>query len=362
MIDVIEAHDVIKNCRATLGLPGRNDGLDDVLLAGLLRRCAGILCPCSRTALRSALLESLSHLDDDSEALADRLDDLVDDLIVGGDLLELTDVAIDDPNVKGTWVFAAPPSFIVRPSGAMFLTGIVPDQDSFLSSELSARIAYDGCTRSITPGADEDLAAILLTQGLQHLPEGVWLKAPRADSAEEHLSAFERQLAAQPLCGTVNGLQILDPVKPVTYYRGRWAIPSGQTGTFVARRPQEFGAPLWCFVDLADGVAQRLIDLPRSGFRWRGCDAAWHLQMAIDSCCGQPQPYRRRDSEEAVRFDFFSPLPEWSQRRLMILGRQCPREHSLLAYEIPHREADSEEHFLQNNLWMVRSDEHKPGE
>ncbi len=51
-------------------------------------------------------MDSLSYLHPDSNALADRLDQLVDDMIVVGDLLELSDVATDDPKVKGTWVFA----------------------------------------------------------------------------------------------------------------------------------------------------------------------------------------------------------------------------------------------------------------
>jgi len=362
LIEEIGVLDVIANCRATLGLPGKEDGLDDRLLAGLLRRCAGMLCPCSRTTLRSALAESLSYLDDDPDTLSDRIDNLVDKLIVGGDLLELADVAIDDPNVRSTWVFAAPPSFVQRPSGAIFLIGIVPDQDTFLSFDLSARVVHDGCTRSITPEAGEDLAAVLLAQGLQHLPERVWLKSPKAERAETHLTYFENLLATQPPCGAINGLEILDPSKPVTYYRRRWVNPMAQTGAFIGRRPQEFGAPLWCFVDLAQGLAQRLIDLPRSGFHWRGCDAAWRLQMAIDCCSGQPQRYQRRDDEVTVRFDFFSPLPEWSQRRLMILGTQCPREQSLFAYEIPSCEADNEERFLRDNLWMVRSEDSKAGE
>lgn len=361
MITEIEPRDVIISCRATLGLPGDQAVLDDVLLAGLLRRCAGILCPCSRTALRSALVESLNYLDDKDDVLVDRLEKLIDDLIVGGDLLELSEVAIDDPDVKGTWVFAAPPSYIVRPSGTIFLTGIVPDQDTFLSASVAARVNYEGCTRLITPEPGEDLATVLSAQGMQELSETVWLKAPKAETAESLLGYYERQLAAQSACGTIRDLEILDPSKSVTYYRGRWTSPANHNGTFVARRPQEFGAPIWCIVELAEGVPQRLIDLPLSRFRWRGCDAAWHLEMAIDHYRGNPQQYRRRKSETGVRFDFFSPLPQWSQRRLMIFGKACLREKSLLTYELPLREAENEERFLQERLWLVRMEDKEGG-
>lgn len=362
MIEEIRPSDVLKNCRVTLGVPGDEPKLDDVLLSGLLRRCAGIRCPCSRTALRTALVESLGYLVDDNDTLPERLDNLIEDLIVGGDLLELSDVAIDDPKVKGTWVFAAPPSFVTRPGGTVFLTGIVPDQDSFLPASLSARIAYESTRRQITPNADENLAAVLLGLGLQELPESVWLKSPRAETADSHVEHYERLLAAQPPSGAINELEVLDSARKSTFYRGRWTKPGQHTGTFVARRPQEFGARLWCLVALEDGEPRRLLDLPRAGFRWRGCDAAWHLQMAIDHCLGQPQRYRRHSDDKITRFDFYSPLPEWSRRRLIILGKPCQSENSLLAYEIPNEEAEVEERFLQERLWLYRTGDCGNGE
>ena len=74
--------------------------------------------------------------------------------------------------------------------------------------------------------------------------------------------------------------------------------------------------------------------------------------MAIDSCRQTPQRYRRQDVGKEVRLDFFSPLPQWAQRRLMILGRPSSPEQSLMSYWIPISEAESEEHFLQEQLWL----------
>ncbi len=356
MISEISPRDVITYCRTALGISTNKSGIDDVLLSGLLRRCAGILCPCSRTALRIALTESLIYLDTDSNALAKRLGMIVDNLIVSGDLLELSEVTTDDPDVRGTWVFAAPPSFVVRPSGSVFLSGIVPDQDAFLPESLDARIVYSRCTRHILPKPGEDLAEILSSAGLIPLPEKVWLKAPKALPPEELLKKFKQQLAAQKSCGPINGLKILDPARKVTYYRGRWTEPATQTGTFVAQRPQEFGTPGWCFVELAEGTPRRLLDLPSSIYhRWRGCDAAWHLQMAIDHCRKQPQQYLRCDTDNGARFYFYSPLPLWAQRRLMLFGHECPRKDSLFAYEISAEEADEEEQYLRGHLWLTLS-------
>ncbi len=356
MITEISPREVISYCRDTLGLVNDSDYPDEILLAGLLRRSAGILCPCSRAALSAAVFESLNFLDENINTLADRLDTLIDDLIVSGDLLELSDVATEDPNVLGTWVFAAPPSFVVRNSGSIFLSGVVPDQDTFLLAPLAARVIYSGCTRFIAPEPTEDLAELLTSHGLQELSEAVWLKAPKVETPENLLERFERLLADQPPCGTLGDLDILNPSQKVSYNRRRWTKTSNQTGTFIARRPQEFGSPIWCFVELSEGIPQRLLDFPLSKFRWRACDAAWHLQMAIDHCCGQPQQYTRCKTDNGIRFDFYSPLPQWSQRRLMIFGSECASKNSLFSYELPLAEADSEERFLRERLWLALRD------
>ena len=101
----------------------------------------------------------------------------------------------------------------------------------------------------------------------------------------------------------------------------------------------------------------RVIDLPLGTYRWRACDAAWHLQMAIDRENQQPQRYRIRREASIYRFDFFSPLPLWAERRLMVLGQKCTGNKSLFAYEIHAAEAVEEEAFLKENLWLVREDQ-----
>lgn len=353
VITEIKPDDILAGCRQTLGLSEtREELIDEILLAALLRRSAGIHCPCSRITLRTSLLESLRHFSQDDRALSERIDTIIEGLIVGGDLLELNDVATDDPEAKGTWVFAAPPGFVVRPSGSIFLLGVVPDQDTFLPHSLVSRISYEGFTRTIIPEPNENLVTDLHEHGMQELSESAWLKCPTAERPEAMLNRYERQLGLQPLSGAVDDLRILDPTKSITYYRGRWTAPQGQTGTFIARRPQEFGAPLWCFAELEAGSIVRILDLPLRKTRWRGCDVAWHLQMAIDSCRQTPQRYRRQDVSNEVRFDFFSPLPQWAQRRLMILGRPSSPEQSLMSYWIPTSEAESEEYFLQERLWL----------
>ena len=353
VIAPVTANEVLSRCGQVLGLPAdQQQVVDDLLLAGILRRSAGIHCPCSRTTLHASLLECLEHLSTDDEALSEGVDATIEALIVGGDLLELNDVVTEDTAVRSTWVFAAPPSFVARPSGGVFIFGIVPDQDAFLPSSLATHIDYDGYIRTIRPQPDRDIAQELREQGLQQLSENAWLKSPRTELAVTVRNRFERVLAEQPPAGSISDLNVLDPARPVSYYRGRWTVPTKESGTFLARRPQEFGAAIWCVAHLEGGLAVRFLDLPLERSRWRGCDTAWHLQMAIDHCRGTPQRYRRTLDGESVRFDFYSPLPQWSQRRLMIFGRSIPPERSLISYLLPPAEAETEEQHLQQALWL----------
>ena len=353
MIDRLDTQEVLSGCRQVLGLPlDQEQFVDDQLLAGLLRRSAGIHCPCSRVTLRVSILECLEFLSPDEEYLSDRVDAAIESLIIGGDLLELNDVDTADSSAKSTWVYAAPPSFVVRRNGSIFLFGIVPDQDAFLPKSILDHITYEGYTRTIRPNSNHDFIFELQEEGLLQLSENTWLKGPKKETATTMYDRYEQHLMCQPSSGHINDLKILDSERFISYYPGRWLTPTNQTGVFVARRPQVYGAAIWCFVQLKDGVAVRLLDFPLDKSRLRGCDTAWHLQMAIDHVRDFSQQYRRINNEDGVRFDFFSPLPQWSERRLMIFGRAVSRDRSLFSYLLPHSEAKTEEQYLQSMLWL----------
>ena len=356
MIEEITKHELLVGCRGILGLSDvDNAAVDDDLLTALVRRSAGINCPCSRATLRSSLTEALQHLCKSEVSLSDRVEMIIEGLVVAGDLLELHDVGVFDPAVRATWVFAAPPGYVVRQSGEIFVIGIVPDQDVFLPRSLASRVCMRGFTRLIVPETGEDLSTKLDEQGLQRLSEQSWLRSPRAEPFSQFIGRFERRLTERPAAGTVNEMEILDGERPVTFYRGRWTDCARKTGVFVGRRPQEFGAAIWCLVELEGGNVSRFLDLPAKESRWRGCDEAWHLQMAIDARRGQSQQYRVQSSGDEYRIDFFSPLPAWSERRLITFGWAVPREKCLMSYVLPTGAAEIEERFLQECLWLSRT-------
>jgi hypothetical protein len=202
---------------------------------------------------------------------------------------------------------------------------------------------------------------VLRELGLLELPERSWLKLPRLETAIDFRDRMERALYAQGPSGGVADLIVLDSSRDPSFYRGRWISPKRETGCFIARRPQAYGAPLWGFALLAGGNLEKFIDFPPKRDKFRGCDFAWHLQAAIDSLRGTRQTYRRRSTPSQARLDFFSPLPLWAQRRLAVIGRSVERDRCLFSYEIPARELEAEENFLQTYLWTAPTESSQVG-
>jgi hypothetical protein len=236
----------------------------------------------------------------------------------------------------------------------VFVIGIVPDEVSPLPASLQQRVVHQRYARLLTPEAGENLSELLRELGLLEHSEQAWLKLPRQVLAEELCRQTNALLASQPPSGTVDELLILDPAADVDYYRGRWTTPKQMSGAFVARRPQAFGAAIWGYALLERGALKKFLDFPLKGFRGRGCDAAWYLQLAIDRSRGAPQHYRRRDAAGGAYLDFFSPLPLWAERSLAIIGYAAPRQHCLFSYFVPQWNLAVQENFLETRLWLAR--------
>lgn len=226
---------------------------------------------------------------------------------------------------------------------------------------MTARIVYDRSLRIINPLPSETLCQALRELGLLELSERNWLKLPKEEAAVLLRNRMERQLDALPPSGEIADMEVLDPTRDLRFYKGRWVRPKKESGHFVARRPQVYGAPIWGFALLSNGKVTKFLDFPLKKDRWRGCDFAWHLQMAVDACRGSPQRYRRRLAPEGRFLDFFGPLPLWAQRRLAIVGRPADPYRCLLSYALRDGELPAEEDFLQKRLWLVPDNEPHEG-
>lgn len=349
MIEVATAAGVVSSARASLALdPSTTINVE--YIAAALRRLAGFLCPCSPRTLLGSMVESHRGLSDDTFAV--RVEETIHALVGVGDLLELSDVATLDETIKSTWLFAAPPSFVCRPSGSAFLLGLAPDEATPLTIELQHRLRRRGVTRVIEPLPGEDLATLLAGLGLRRLTMENWLRHPKQEPARALIASLDAALDRQARSGEVPNLRVLDGSRPSRRYRGRWCGPGALTGRYIIRRPQTYGADLWGYAELAEGAAVKLIDFPPPSGRWRGCDVAWRAQMAIDAVAGDVQFYRRSTSDDIVTLNLFSPIPDWAQRRLSCVGEEIEPQSSLLSYRLRTTEAAEEEKFLQDFLFL----------
>ncbi|KYF60254.1 hypothetical protein BE04_25970 [Sorangium cellulosum] len=321
-------------------------------LAGALRRAASFLCPCSAATLVRAVVRPLRGLVPDLSAAQELVEETLEAMVAHGDVLEQRDVGGHEvaPRVL---LYAAPASFVARQSGMVVLLGIASDHLSPLPDELERRIEYVGHVRRLRPTGGEDLGTELRQLGLLELSHDAWLKAPPPETAAAHVAARDRDLDRAAPSREIPGLLLLDRERPVRYYRGRWVAPKSHTGRYVARRSQAYGADLWCYVELQDGRPERMIDLPSRASRWRGCDEAWRLQMAVDARRGAPQCFRVSGGPGgAAVLELFSPVPAWARRRWDAVGEPVASSGCLFAYRISATEIDEERRFARDALWL----------
>ena len=354
MIQELDSQVLLSQTRKSLGLNSVGT-IDEILIANSLRRIAGFLCPCPQKLILSTFVKSFKYLVENEEDLWSKTEEVLDRLIVGGDLHQFDEVHSNELNAKNTWVFAGVPSFLIRANGLIFLFGIVADELSPLGS-LSERITYQGSKRLLSQKPNENLTQLLEDLGLTKITEHAWLKLPKKVSPNDLLSDMLTQLSRTQISGDIPGLIILDTSKEPSYYRGRWKESKDSTGYFVARRPSLYNQTIWCYVELSNGKLIRYLDIPLkiNGMTQRGCDGAWHLQMAIDHNCGIPQKYKIRSSQDGELIDFYSPIPLWAERRLIAIGTPSKPSGCLFSYLISKADLLLEELFLKEYLWLER--------
>lgn len=351
MISVVSSAAVVMSAREALRLPAGAETDDEYWIA-TLRRLAGYKCPCSPRTLIAAVFESHRNLVALDDTFVEQIERLVDALVAAGDLLELSDVTTLDETVKATWLFAAPPSFIIHPSGTAFVAGLANDDPLPLPAELRERVKERAATRMIEALEGEDLALLLDGIGFRQLSLDTWLKVPKKEDAGSLIAGIDARLGGQSAISDTTDMRILDWTVETRRYRERWRTPLRQSGCFIVRRPQAYGADLWAYGRFRFGQLEALVDLPLPSSRWRGCDSAWQIQLALDARAGRPQRYRVRSTDVFSNFDFFFPLPSWARRRLGVVGEECSPENCLMSFRLPANQVDAERAFLRDYLYF----------
>ena len=335
---------------AELGLDQAAGDLTSIeAIAAALRRAASYSCPCAATTLVRAIAEPLRGLVDDIEDTKRTVRETLEAMIACGDFFEHRDIEEDSMSSAAVLLYSAPASFVARQSGSAILLGI----STTFPENLAARIEYKNHLRLLSPVRGEDLSVELEHLGFRELPHDQWLQAPPQESPTQFLARFDRLLDAARPSGDVADLTILDWERPVRYYRGRWTSRGPHSGRYVARRSQAYGGDLWCYIEMRDGRPTHLVDLPLADSRWRGCDEAWRLQMAIDAHRGSAQLFKiQLGPGNSYVMQFFSPLPMWARRRFASVGYPVSIPGCLFAYRLAKAELAEEVHFANDVLWL----------
>jgi hypothetical protein len=320
-------------------------------LAASLRRAASFLCPTSPSRLIDAVLSAVQPLTD-SDLSRDEVADLLDLLIASGDLLELRQ-ELQGHLVR--LVYLGPPSYIEQAPGTYMLLGVRPFGAWLVSSDLAAQAIREGHTRVIE--LDPAIASeTFKATGLQRLDRQRWVASPSIEPAASLVRRTSERLEVSGGGGEIEGLQILDPIAPVRYYRGRWREPGPtDSGDFVARRPQAYGADLWSAVRLQDGVATKIFQFPVDDPAVPARDEAWRLQLAIDAERGRPQRYAIEPTASSISsvIKFFSPTPGFAERYLQLVGMPLAvTSDALFAFRVPDAAMSDLVQLLTELLWM----------
>lgn len=338
-----------------LGLPAPGTYASPVAMAESLRRAASLICPCAPRTLVLAVADAAKGLVSSVDEYARTASEILEALVAHGDLLETREVMTEDAPAKtARLVYLAPPSFVLRESGSAVLIGLVPDEVYPLPDDLRRRITHNRHVRTLVPETGEDLRELLAGLSLRELRMDEWICRPRNERPEDHLSRANGVFDNRAGYVALDNLEILDPSRHSGYYRGRWRALQKDSGRFIARRPQSFGADRWCYIEAVDGVPARMMDLPWDDARARGCDEAWRLQVAIDATLGRPQQFRvvPGEAEGYSVLQFFSPVPGWARRQWDAVGLPLEPQRCLFAYSFEDREVGQEIAFARDQLWL----------
>lgn len=351
-------HEALTTIEAALGIRLATEGDRLATYAAfLLRRLVGTLGPCSRRDVISRAKQALAGYADVDLDILIRL--ALEDLIIGGDVLELPVLVGDHEEESSVRLLGAPPSFLVC-GQLVRIIGIAPDDARFLPEGLYGCMQARGGDRFIEGRDTARLAQLLTDLGLRRIDVARWLERQIDESPEIFLQRMMDRLSRLGRTGKLLEPSWLWPSDGRrSSYRSRWQTVPPDDGLGIVRAPQRYGSPRWYFAQVSDRDL-RLLDLPVDGeVSTRGCDLAWTIQLALDHTQGHPARYHVdvRDAQwTQIRVEF--PLPLGFRRRLLHLGGRRSNEDHGFRFYVPTADLESAELILCE-AWMIPADSEK---
>lgn len=322
------------------------------VLAALIRKTACFECPCTPPTLAKSVFRLLEPICP-NDTLNDIVSEAVDSVTSYGDLVEAPE---PDGAASNSVLYLAAPSFLQVSDRLFLLFGVIPDGEDPTPPELRQRVEAVMYSRRLSVQDPKECRDTLLQAGFVSLKMDSWLKCPTVRAASEFIALYDDALSGSGPAGTPEDVILIDPNRPVNYYNGRWTKLKKQTGRFLGRRSQAYGAQLWCYLEANDGLVTRLLDFPLFETHWRAFDEAWHFLQALDAVSGHPQGFRVRKANQKgmASMDFFSPVPTWAVRRWDAVGLRTMPNSSLMSYIFPEAQIDDECRFSAERMWLKR--------
>ena len=328
------------------------DLLTPEVLAALIRKTASFECPCPLAVLEksvSRLLEPICP----GETLKDTVRRTINSVTSYGDLVEMHEASDATSTFR---LYLAAPSFLQISASLFLLFGVTPDGEDMTPPNLRQKVEPVMYSRRLTVDDPKECRDTLLLAGFESLKLDSWLRCPPSRLPLELIRLYDDALSKSGPPGVPEDVILIDPNQPVNYYRGRWTKLKKQTGRFIARRSQTYGAQLWCYLEVSNGLVTRLLDFPQLETHWRAFDEAWHLLQAMDAAAGHPQGYcvRKVSQKGMAAMDLFSPIPTWATRRWDAVGLRTMPNSSLMSYIFPETRIDAECSFAAERMWLAR--------
>ncbi|WP_181168173.1 hypothetical protein [Cognatiluteimonas lumbrici] len=335
-------------------IDGVSDELSSALIAAVLRRIAATTCPCPREVFVEGAVDAFTGVGE-TEATKLHVREVLDSLVILGDLLELGGSTSLPGVAAENWLYCAPPAFVVR-GETVLLLGIEPEDQAALPASLRGQLVRQRELRYLRRKGDDGIAKQLRAAGYLEISKAAWTRLPQNQSANTFFEGVVRRLRESGGQGALEGLQVYGAADEARPYTSRLTTPAGRSGYYVGRRPQAFGSPIWVFVELDRGRPVQFLDLPWRGGRFRGCDHGWRIQSALDVRAGKPQTYRVVPLEgDLHRYEFFSPVPLWVERKLRIEGEKVRANGALFAYELDRRSGHGIDELVQSYMWFTQA-------
>jgi hypothetical protein len=135
----------------------------------------------------------------------ERLEDLLENLISYGDLVEAAVQEAKGETARPALVYLAPLQIVPLKDQSILILGIEPDDQTAIPEAMSHRIKQTGYVRRLY-GASSDMEH-LVGLGFSAVPEALWLKAPPPVKPGELIAAYNKKLEHAPLASRVAGAQ-----------------------------------------------------------------------------------------------------------------------------------------------------------